>query len=36
MSLISQRMHAYLPGRLYDYAMPDEETERLVCDLKRC
>lgn len=27
---------AYLSGKLEDYAMPDEEIEKLVCDLKRC
>mgnify|MGYP005838852101 CR=1 FL=1 len=27
---------AYLSGKLNDYAMPDEDVERLVCDLKRC
>lgn len=27
---------AYLAGRLADYAMTDEDIERLVCNLKRC
>ncbi len=27
---------AYLSGKLEDYAMPDEEIQKLVCDLKRC
>jgi len=27
---------AYLSGKLEDYAMPDEEIEKLVCDLRRC
>lgn len=27
---------AYLSGKLNDYVMPDEDVERLVCDLKRC
>lgn len=27
---------AYLSGKLIDYVMPDEDVQRLVCDLKRC